>query len=163
MALEYNRRDFTGWSFKDRPEYDFNVQYIRASCFSQEKPDTESLPDNMPPVEFIGCNMDNVKIPPQCKLTDCSQRRFIAIDGVDTLLNADDSPIGPIDGSPDDAELTIDDFSPDVVKAVQDIVLSVLSGKKTVETAINDAAALADTLDVVILADSAVVGVKAGK
>ena len=57
---ELSFRDFTGWDFRDRPEYDFNNKIIYASCFSQEEPDKPIFGDNLVGTTFIKCNLDNV-------------------------------------------------------------------------------------------------------
>lgn len=53
---------------------------IRNSCFSCETPDSEPFSPKMRGVRFIGCNLDNVKLPPgnpKLGTNDrCSQRRF---------------------------------------------------------------------------------------
>lgn len=67
-GVEYNCddnlsfRDFTGWDFRDRPEYDFNNKTIYASCFSQEFPDTPIFGDSLENTTFIKCNLDNVLV-----------------------------------------------------------------------------------------------------
>lgn len=57
---ELSFRDFTGWDFRDRPEYDFNNKVIYASCFSQEIPDRHIFGENLQGTTFIKCNLDNV-------------------------------------------------------------------------------------------------------
>ena len=94
MAQEYSHRDFTGWSFKNRPEYDFNVKVIRGSCFSQEMPDSDIFPDGVSGREFYNCNLDNVKLPPDSIAVDCLQRRFMAQpDGFDWIVDENNQPI----------------------------------------------------------------------
>jgi hypothetical protein len=67
---------------------------IRNSCFSCERPDSAPFPEKMRGVRFIGCNLDNVVIPPgnpDLGSNDrCSQRRFSVnpIDGKDWLVDA---------------------------------------------------------------------------
>ncbi len=56
-------RDFTGWDFRDRPEYDFNNKVIYGSCFSQEILDNPIFGMELEGATFIRCNLDNVLIP----------------------------------------------------------------------------------------------------
>lgn len=57
---ELSFKDFTGWDFRDRPEYDFNNKVIYASCFSNETPNTPIFGDSLSNTTFIKCNLDNV-------------------------------------------------------------------------------------------------------
>jgi len=53
---------------------------INNSCFSCETPDSEPFPAKMRGVRFIGCNLDNVALPPGNPELGannrCSQRKF---------------------------------------------------------------------------------------
>ena len=54
-------KDFTGWEFISRPEYDFDNKIIYASCFSQENPDTDIFGKALTNATFLKCNLDNVR------------------------------------------------------------------------------------------------------
>lgn len=65
---ELSFRDFTGWEFLSRPEYDFNNKVVYATCFSQENPDSIVFPENLSGTIFLNCNLDNVSIPVGCEV-----------------------------------------------------------------------------------------------
>lgn len=77
---------------------------IRNSCFSCEVPDSEVFPPKMRGVRFVGCNLDNVLLPPGNpdlgENDRCSQRRF-AVNPADTekrdwTLGSDGRFVAPI-------------------------------------------------------------------
>lgn len=92
--MNYSHKDFTGQSLIDRTDLD--GQTITGSCFSHEITDTHIFPDDMEGVTFINCNLDNCFIPVGNFVQGGSQRRFLAIDGVDTFLDIDNKPVGLI-------------------------------------------------------------------
>jgi len=59
---ELSFKDFTGWDFRDRPEYDFNNKVIYGSCFAQEELDRDIFGGPLDGTVFIKCNLDNVLI-----------------------------------------------------------------------------------------------------
>lgn len=71
---DYSHKDFTNRNLLDRTDLD--GQYIRSSCFSQEKPDTQVFPDSMSGVTFVNCNLDNCIIPDGNEVIDCSTTRY---------------------------------------------------------------------------------------
>ena len=92
--MPYSHKDFTGQCLIERT--DLNGQTITGSCFSHEVPDTHIFPDDMTGVTFINCNLDNCFIPDGNIVQGGSQRRYMNIDGVDTLVDADNQPIGAL-------------------------------------------------------------------
>lgn len=87
----YSFKDFTGGVLKDAD--DISDITIIGSCFSQESPDTHVFPDNMTGVSFVRCNLDNVFIPAGNSTEDCSQRRYMRIDGQNWLVDEDNNPV----------------------------------------------------------------------
>lgn len=75
---EYSLKDYTGWNFNDRPEYNFSNKVIYGTRFSQEFPNTSIFPNDMTNVTFVYCHLENVVIPegvivinPDCDGTPC--------------------------------------------------------------------------------------------
>lgn len=68
-------RDFTGWEFLSRPEYDFKGKVIYATCFAQESPDSPIFDPSLKGVTFLRCNLTNVLVPPDCTVIDCVTTR----------------------------------------------------------------------------------------
>lgn len=58
---ELSFKDFTGWDFKSRPEYDFDNKVIFGSIFSQEIPDSDIFGKVLTNATFVRCNLDNVR------------------------------------------------------------------------------------------------------
>lgn len=73
---ELSFRDFTGWEFQSRPEYDFSGKTIYASVFSQETPDRDIFSQDMKGAIFVKCNLDNVYVSDENIVLQSSQRRF---------------------------------------------------------------------------------------
>lgn len=69
-------RDFTGWEFVSRPEFDFEGKVIYATVFAQEVPDQPIFGDvKLAGTIFIRCNLVNVLVPPAAICIDCTQTR----------------------------------------------------------------------------------------
>lgn len=73
---ELSGRDFTGWDFNDRPEYDFSNKVIYASVFSNETPRSLIFPSKTSGVTFLHCNLDNVELPDASVAVNCSTKSF---------------------------------------------------------------------------------------
>lgn len=73
---ELSYKDFTGWEFKSRSEYDFNKKIIYASCFCNETPDIEIFNNKTKGATFIKCNLMNVVIPDGNTVIDCLTQQF---------------------------------------------------------------------------------------
>lgn len=69
-------KDFTGWDFRDRPEYDLKNKIIYSSCFLKEIPDTKIFNPTMTGTTFIKCNLSNIIIPDGNTVIDCITTRF---------------------------------------------------------------------------------------
>ena len=94
---ELSFRDFTGWDFLSRPEYDFSNKIIYASCFLNETPDIEIF-DNTTNATFIKCNLSNVSLPLDCIAIDCIQTRYkVQNDLNDWIIDETNLPLKPID------------------------------------------------------------------
>lgn len=95
FSEKYSYGDFTGHCLAERDDMDGIAIY--GSCFSQEVPDTESLPKGLNGVTFVACNLDNVLIPPGNTVIDCSQKRFqVQNDGNDWLIDDKGMPEKPV-------------------------------------------------------------------
>lgn len=88
--MSYSHKDFTGMNLT---EHKIEPQTIRGSCFSQEVPDTEVFPPDMTGVHFFRCNLDNVLIPDGNTTEECSQRKFIFLDGQNWLIDENNLPV----------------------------------------------------------------------
>lgn len=94
---ELSFKNFTGFEFYSRPEYDFSNKIVYQTCFSQETPDSDIFKD-VRGATFIKCNMDNVLIPDGNTVIDCWQRRYkVQNDLNDWLVDTTDKPTMPID------------------------------------------------------------------
>lgn len=92
-------KNFSGWTFQDRPEYDFSDRVIYESSFNNETPDTEVFSRDTRGATFIKCNLDNVVIPKGNIVIDCTQRRFkVQNDGNDWEIDEQDNPVIPLIG-----------------------------------------------------------------
>lgn len=91
---ELSGRDFNGWEFLSRPEYDFSNKIIYASIFSQEAPDQSIFGDKMTGATFLRCNLTNVFVPDGNTVIDCVTTRAATLnDGRVWELDAGDRPV----------------------------------------------------------------------
>ena len=92
-------RDFTGWDFRDRPEYDFSNKVIYASVFSQETPDSVIFLKDMTGATFVKCNLMNVVVDAaKHTVVQSRQERFqVQNDGMDWAVDAQLKPVEPLD------------------------------------------------------------------
>jgi hypothetical protein len=58
----YSFKDMTGWNLSTKTDMDGRT--ICRSVLSNETPDAQVLPPTLTGVTFVGCNLDNVDIPP---------------------------------------------------------------------------------------------------
>ncbi len=95
---ELSFKDFTGWDFNDRPEYDFSNKIVYASCFSNETPDNAIFNLKTENTTFIKCNLMNVKVPDKSIVIDCQTQRFkVQNDLEDWIISeVDNIPIEPL-------------------------------------------------------------------
>lgn len=93
--MDYSHKDFTGRDLTSVTDL-ISGAVIQCSCFSQEIPDTIVFPTDMTGIIFISCNLDNCLIPAGNSVVNCSQRRYMAIDGVDMLVDANNNPLEPL-------------------------------------------------------------------
>lgn len=136
-------KDYTGIDLRDRPDLLAELKpgtIIDRTSFASETIDSVFLPDDAA-VTLKDCNLTNRIIPKGCTVIGGTQQRFIVIDGVDTLVDVDGNPTGPLDDTPP-PEPKLDDYPQDKVEAMKQLVLDVFTGKKTV----SDALTAADTL-----------------
>ena len=92
--MDYSHKDFTGRNLHDA--YDINGQIVTGSCFSQEQIDSHIFPETMTGVTFINCNLDNCFIPAGNIVNGGSQRRYMNIDGIPMIVDADNNPTVPL-------------------------------------------------------------------
>lgn len=94
---ELSFRDFTNWEFHSRPEYDFTGKIIYASVFNNETPDAEIF-QSFKGATFVKCHLDNVIVPDENEIIDCSEQRFeVQNDLNDWLIDEKNEPIKPVD------------------------------------------------------------------
>lgn len=92
--LKWHNKDLTGRDLTKEVLRNINVF---GSCFSQEKPDSHIFPDDMSGVTFLFCNLDNVFIPPNNEVIQCSQRKFkVQNDLEDWVIDAQLKPVEPL-------------------------------------------------------------------
>ena len=147
MNINYNKidydvddqlsfKDFTGWDFNDRPEYDFSNKIIYASCFSNETPDKAIFNLKTENATFIKCNLMNVKVPDTAIVIDCQTQRFkVQNDLEDWIISESDGlPVEPLNKELFDA-LNISKDPADIPSEKQDEnVTSKEAKKKATET-----------------------------
>jgi hypothetical protein len=94
MNLKYSFKDFTGQDLSGEPAEDF-TGIIKGSCFAQEYLDGDLISDSggktifpaITGVEFVGCNLDNVYVPPGNTVTGGVKRTIKAdSNGVDKIM-----------------------------------------------------------------------------
>ena len=84
-----------------RPASDFTGQTIRGSCFGCQTPFTQVFPAGVSGVIFVGCNLDNVALPPGSTLVACCNRQFApnpAAGGAPYLVDAQGHFLTPANG-----------------------------------------------------------------
>jgi hypothetical protein len=76
MNEKYSHKDFTGKSLLTCDPKELSHTTVRGSCFAQEVPCgkqaefVDIFPKGMTNVTFVGCNLDNVRVPDGCKIED---------------------------------------------------------------------------------------------
>ena len=91
------------WSFKNfsnRPVPDIpsNIT-VYCTQFYHEIPDSFTFPATMTGVRFVKCNLDNVIVPAENVITECSQKRFrVQNDGNDWEINEFNKPVKYLGG-----------------------------------------------------------------
>lgn len=94
---ELSFKNFAGWNFKDRPEYDFTDKVIYSSVFTMNDPDTDSLPTKIAGATFVKCHLHNVVIPNNVTLVDCITTRCKQQNDLNMWeVNALNIPIAPL-------------------------------------------------------------------
>jgi len=99
MALnkKHSNKDYTGLSLAHLPAEEFRGTTIRGTCFAQETPDTEVFPADAIGMGFVGCNLDNVMVPPWCTVTACCARRYrVQNDLEDWEIDGAEKPVRPL-------------------------------------------------------------------
>lgn len=83
-----SNKDMTGWSLKDRyTAGELTGKVVYNSCLSNETPDAEVFPDGVTGMTFIVCNCDNILLPVDTVVIDCTTRRFqVQNDGEDWII-----------------------------------------------------------------------------
>lgn len=90
----YSYKDYTGHSLK---HLNLTNCTVYASCFSQEKPDTQIFSDDTSNVTFIRCNLTNVTTPPNSTVIDCVQKRILVQNDLrDWEIDENDNPIAVV-------------------------------------------------------------------
>ena len=133
---ELSFKDFTGWDFNDRPEYDFSNKIVYASCFSNETPDNAIFNLKTENTTFIKCNLMNVKVPDTAIVIDCQTQRFkVQNDLEDWIISeVDDMPVEPLNKVVFDI-LNVSKDPADIPDTIQDENITVKEAKKkTAET-----------------------------
>jgi hypothetical protein len=87
---ELSFKDFTNRSLKSFGAPRLSGAVIYASCFSQEKPDSEIFPNGMAGATFYNCNLDNCVIPAGNAVIGGSRRRFAVQNDLREWLVDDD-------------------------------------------------------------------------
>lgn len=95
---ELSNKPFNNYNFKELTHiFSLSGKTICNSSFYNEKLDSDIFPSTMTGVTFIGCNLDNVKIPEGNNLIDCSTRRISEQnDGGLWVLDKLDDPQYPV-------------------------------------------------------------------
>lgn len=73
---ELSFKIFTNWDLKEHPELDLNGKIIYASSFYNETPDADILPTGLSGATFIKCDLNNVIVPGDNTIIDCTQERI---------------------------------------------------------------------------------------
>jgi len=97
MNEKYSYKDFLQKTFIDTDSSEWNDSDVVGSCFAQETPNTKVFPDGIKGVTFTKCNLDNVLIPAECTMKDCTNKLIqVQKDGNDWILNPDLTPLEPV-------------------------------------------------------------------
>ena len=105
---KYSYKDLMGKNFSDVDAKDFNNSQIIGSCFYQEgEPDQTIFPKTMEGVVFIKCNLDNVVIPNNNTVEDCSCKRikFNPDDKEDWIVDEYENLLGHVGKTKAEAEV----------------------------------------------------------
>ncbi len=96
---KYSYKDYMNKELSEEKASDFNDTEIIGSCFYQEgDPDQEIFPVGITGVNFIRCNLDNVKLPAGCTVFGGTNKKIkIQNDLSDWILDKDGNPTEPID------------------------------------------------------------------
>jgi hypothetical protein len=112
MNEKYSHKDFTGKLLIDHDPSEFNDTEIRGSCFAQEVPFGKQMefvqvfPKEMTGVTFVGCNLDNVLVPADCKIVDGTHKLLEickeSVEGKDVyttwVMSAEKIPMSKVSG-----------------------------------------------------------------
>lgn len=93
---KYSHKSFTNKTFINENLEDFTGE-IYGSCFYQEnKPNSIIFPEGIN-CKFINCNLDNVLVPENCILENCTNKKIqVQEDGFDWILDENNNPIEKI-------------------------------------------------------------------
>lgn len=99
IEIEYDDE----WSFKNFVNQDLHHLtqihdvIIYSSQFYWEKPDSNPFPSWAKNLTFIKCNLDNIIIPNDSVVIQCSQKRFESQNDLnDWEIDSDDNPVRPV-------------------------------------------------------------------
>lgn len=85
LNKKYSHKDFTGKIFINLDPSEFNDSEIVGSCFYQEtgKP-VMIFPKGSKNIIFRGCNLDNVRLPADSRLYECSNNHIKKVQDLQT-------------------------------------------------------------------------------
>lgn len=97
MNEKFSHKDFINQILTDTDPVEWNDTEVINSCFYNETPNTRVFPDGITGVVFVGCNLDNVIVPKECTMKDCTNKLIqVQKDGNDWILNPDLTPLEPL-------------------------------------------------------------------
>ena len=91
---EYDYKDYTNKNLLSENSESLQNITIVGSCFYQvEGPKTVIFPAGADNITFKNCNLDNVLLPSNSTLIDCTNKNIIEIDEEDWIVDDDLNPI----------------------------------------------------------------------
>ena len=99
LNVTYSFRDLYDLTFTEKDASEFNDTCIKGSNFYQfNKPGTVIFPSDVKNLEFVKCNLDNVKLPDSSIDSGGNSNRMIKLenDKEDWIIDVNGDPVEPV-------------------------------------------------------------------